>query len=328
MGEFLADFRDHQRFLRLGFVRMGDYVLERLGISLRTAQELIRVREILQDLPLVRAAFVAGRITTGHVRLIARVATPDDEVSWIARARRMDVRRLGRMVATALKRYAGKHFGLSPRRMYDVMALGRTLERLPDLRRAFVSGRLTLRQALLLGRVAERATTSEWVRRAGGVTLRRLDDEVTYWELLRAERPEVWDLLRGGPPPEAIVLVPGKAPRLHQSAQRPEAAHRASQGLDAGDREGDRGDPANGMGADGTRFDRATSSGVADLHAPAWDLPPDAGAFLRALEAAEAETPLPWRRATLRLRVDPETRRQYHATIACLRSMSDEPIEE
>jgi hypothetical protein len=54
----------------------------------------------------------------------------------------------------------------------------------------------------------------------------------------------------------------------------------------------------------------------------------DAGAFLQALEASEAETPLPWHTATLRMRVDPETRRHYDVTIARLRSMSDEPLEE
>jgi hypothetical protein len=67
---------------------------------------------------------------------------------------------------------------------------------------------------------------------------------------------------------------------------------------------------------------------MADLHALAPDHTMDAGAFLQALEASEAETPLPWHTATLRMRVDPDTRRQYDATIARLRSMSDEPLEE
>jgi hypothetical protein len=67
---------------------------------------------------------------------------------------------------------------------------------------------------------------------------------------------------------------------------------------------------------------------MADLHAPARDRSGAASAFLEALETSEAETPLPWHTATLRMRVDPDTRRQYDMTIARLRSMSEAPIEE
>jgi hypothetical protein len=193
--------------------------------------------------------------------------------------------------------------------MYYLLALDRTLRRLPDLRRAFVSRRLTLQQALLVGRVAERATTSEWVRRAERITLRRLDDEVTYWELLRSERPEVWELLRGGPLPEGIVLVPGKSPRLRASAQRPEVSESAPHEVDPGDpgshsggsaggpAGGSAGGPADGPAggghADGSRSDSATSSGMADLRASARDRSGAASAFLEALETSEAETSLP-----------------------------------
>ncbi len=108
------------------------------------------------------------------------------------------------------------------------LALGSTLRllRSGDLYRGlgfvrltdYVAGQLTLRRTLLCGRVATKATTAEWVRRTEEVTLRKLEDEVGFWELIREERPEVWELLFGGPAPEGIVLVPCRKPRLHASA--------------------------------------------------------------------------------------------------------------
>ncbi len=411
LGATLRRFYASEGFRRLGFVRLGDYVGEQLGVSLRTAQELMRIDGTLAHLPLISAAFRNGEITSGHVRLLTRVATPEQENLWLSRARRMDVRRLARAVAAAgretatgdavagdppaeedaipleirapawlmrwwretvtfvgqlvgralppgaclevvlaesasgsgaalagpdgpvgrelaaaahieagpaepatspsecespasqhegeqrslqedhapaseripagvtestsgsceepsseeerhdaakrldaslrdliasrqreeadlashlacvrasgsflgegcrsLEQYARERLGLSARQMYYLLSLNRTLERLPDLARAFVAGRLTLRQTLLCGRVADKATTTAWVKRAEGTTLRRLEDEVAFWELLREERPEVWGLLRGGPIPEGIVLVPGRNPRLHAFA--------------------------------------------------------------------------------------------------------------
>lgn len=411
LGCALRGLRDHQLFLQLGFARLGDYVAERLGMSLRTAQELIRVAEALSRLPRTATAYEAGEISSGHVRVVCRVATPESEEIWLVRARRMDVRALARCaaghieqespasadvtgplsdnepalaplrisapvwlirwwrdtvtlaqrlvgsaipsgaalelivaesvdsgrgladpdqpgsfsaaaggrcigtreapdvtslgqpspasppssgalqvesgaaprsagllhgeyaaagrpadaatsagpvpdarvldarlkaLATARQRaeasiadrlacarvarsfllegcgsmehYALRRFGLSPRRMYYLLSLHRTLERLPELRRAYLGGSLTLRQTLLLGRVASRRTAPAWIRRAASITLRRLEDEVNYWELIRDERPEVWEKLAGGPLPEGIALVPGHAPRLHRSA--------------------------------------------------------------------------------------------------------------
>jgi hypothetical protein len=124
---------------------------------------------------------------------------------------------------SSMEAFARERYGLSPRRLYYMMALDRTLERLPALRRAFVSGRLTLKQVLLLGSVATAGTVETWEARARALDLRQLEDEVAFWNHLKEVRPEVWESLEGGPLPEGLILEPGLPPRLHASA-REEAA--------------------------------------------------------------------------------------------------------
>ena len=90
-----------------------------------------------------------------------------------------------------------------------MMSLDRTLQRLAALRRAFISGRVTMKQALLVGSVATAVTERTWISRARSVTLRRLEDEVSYYPHLQNVRPDVWALLEGGPLPDGLALAPG-----------------------------------------------------------------------------------------------------------------------
>ena len=118
----------------------------------------------------------------------------------------------------SLADYAASRLGLCERNVYYLLKLRRTLDGLPDLRRVFVTGRVTLRQTLLIGGVASTSTVRAWIRRATDVTLRRLEDEVGYMEHLRDVRPALYLRLKGVPIPEGIILVPGAQPRLHASA--------------------------------------------------------------------------------------------------------------
>ncbi len=120
----------------------------------------------------------------------------------------------------SLEAYARERLGLSPRATYRLLALHRTLERLPRLRRSFLSGRVTLRQALVIGSVATVVTERAWVARARSVTLRRLEDEVCFWKHLKEVRPSVWELLEEYPLPAGIVLVPGRPARLSTSSRQ------------------------------------------------------------------------------------------------------------
>jgi hypothetical protein len=83
---------------RLGFARSGDWARERLGLSARSLQDLARVDAHLARLPAVEAALVAGALSWTKLRLVARVAAPEDEARWLALARRVASDRLAHAV--------------------------------------------------------------------------------------------------------------------------------------------------------------------------------------------------------------------------------------
>ncbi len=79
---------------RLGYARLGDYARERPGLSARQLQELARVHRALLGLPALEHALVSNELPWSKVRLVARVATVQDEDARIARARTLPTRRL------------------------------------------------------------------------------------------------------------------------------------------------------------------------------------------------------------------------------------------
>jgi hypothetical protein len=79
---------------RLCYARLGDYARERPGVSARQLQDLARVHHALARLPELERALLGNTLPWSKVRLLARVATPDDEDLWIARARDVPTRRL------------------------------------------------------------------------------------------------------------------------------------------------------------------------------------------------------------------------------------------
>ena len=91
VAERLIATRAHER---LCYARLADYARERPGLSARQLQELARVHRALAGLPALERALLASELPWSKVRLIARVATPEDEEAWIARARGMSTRGL------------------------------------------------------------------------------------------------------------------------------------------------------------------------------------------------------------------------------------------
>ncbi len=87
----LLDTKAHDR---LCYARLGDYARERLGLSGRQLQELARVHRALEGLPALERALREKALPWSKVRLVARVATAEDEAAWIARARAVTTRRL------------------------------------------------------------------------------------------------------------------------------------------------------------------------------------------------------------------------------------------
>lgn len=458
-GSLLRSIRGGELYRRFGFPRLGDYVVQRHGLSLRDAQEMMRVDEALEALPVAAAAFATGGITAGHVRHLTRVATRENEgflvalacrttvkefalavasrgrspgvsgakrdpgeeedrvrheiavPAWVAgwwretavlirrlagsampageafglfvaemasiapvdedasdrRDRAVDegglpepafrsggrpdedspatvcayavaaeprdelprsapgadpsgratrdaraidgdlraalterqradasladhLRRLGRTRGylgegfRSLEAYASETFGLPPRSLHRLLALARASEALPALREAFVEGRITARQAVLLGRVASPRSLDAWMRRGERATLRRLEDEVEYWLHLQRTRPAVWEKLCGMPLPAGLSIAPGREPRLPPSARKSQA-----------------------------------SSGTEPI---------SAAAFVRALEEEEAAIPLPERPCVITLWIEPGVRARWLAVVKGMKAHYGERLTE
>jgi hypothetical protein len=94
LGPGLVALSAPRLYRRLGFVRLGDYLTERLGMRLRRCQSIIRLERTLGDLPAVAAAFDAGALPPSKVRIVASAATPATQELWLARAQRLTVRDL------------------------------------------------------------------------------------------------------------------------------------------------------------------------------------------------------------------------------------------
>ena len=82
----------------LGFARLGDYGMERLGLSARTLYDLAHTDGVLADLPEIDRAFVCGELSWTKVRLLARVASRGQSAHWLALARGMTSAALAREV--------------------------------------------------------------------------------------------------------------------------------------------------------------------------------------------------------------------------------------
>ena len=83
-----------QAWAALGFVRLGDYGRECVGLSARELSELARVDAKLAALPRLEEQLVRGALGWTAVRLLCRVATADDEAGWIAAACEMSTSEL------------------------------------------------------------------------------------------------------------------------------------------------------------------------------------------------------------------------------------------
>jgi hypothetical protein len=70
----------------LGFARLRDYAVERVGLSARSLQDLARVHERLSELPTLEQSLLSGTLPWTKVRLVARIAEPRDEAGWVAYA--------------------------------------------------------------------------------------------------------------------------------------------------------------------------------------------------------------------------------------------------
>ena len=73
----------------LGYVRLADYLTERLGMSLRRCQAILRLERALAALPRLAQALEAGEVSVSKLEVAASAATPVTEAAWLDRARRL-----------------------------------------------------------------------------------------------------------------------------------------------------------------------------------------------------------------------------------------------
>ncbi|MDQ7823879.1 MAG: HNH endonuclease signature motif containing protein [Candidatus Eremiobacteraeota bacterium] len=82
------------RLDKLGYVRIGDFVREELGISSRSGCELMRNAKELQKLPLIKEALESGRLRKSALRYLFQVVTPETEAEWLSKAMQSTIRDL------------------------------------------------------------------------------------------------------------------------------------------------------------------------------------------------------------------------------------------
>ena len=74
--QLLAEFDSRVGWAGDGVRSCAHWLNWRVGLSLRTAREQLRVAHALTELPAITEAFAGGRISYSKVRAMARVATP------------------------------------------------------------------------------------------------------------------------------------------------------------------------------------------------------------------------------------------------------------
>jgi hypothetical protein len=70
-----------------GFRSCAHWLSWRVGLSLGTARQYVRIAKTLPDLPRICEAFGRGEVSYSKVRAITRIATPDNEEHWLNLAR-------------------------------------------------------------------------------------------------------------------------------------------------------------------------------------------------------------------------------------------------
>ena len=81
------------RLARRGHQLLGALDRWQCGMSPTTAREHVRVARALRGLPLIKAAFDAGRLSYAKVRALTRIAAPDCEAPLLESRRRRPPRR-------------------------------------------------------------------------------------------------------------------------------------------------------------------------------------------------------------------------------------------
>lgn len=81
----------------------------RCGMAIGAARERVRVAAALAELPLLTAAFQAGRLSFSQMRAITRVATPESESVWLEWAAHTPAAQIERVCAARRRQLRANH---------------------------------------------------------------------------------------------------------------------------------------------------------------------------------------------------------------------------
>lgn len=94
----IAEFDRREAWAGVGLLSCAHWLSWRTGLGPVAAREKVRVARALAELPLVAEAFAAGRLSYSQVRAITRVATPEEQETWVQAARASTAGQLDRVV--------------------------------------------------------------------------------------------------------------------------------------------------------------------------------------------------------------------------------------
>ena len=103
-GRLLRIMEESYQPSSLGFAGFGQYVRERMGLSLRDAHELVRLDRAIERLPVAFRMYASGRLGRRAAWLLSRVATSRTDRAWTRFAMTHTLRLLEVVVEAALLR--------------------------------------------------------------------------------------------------------------------------------------------------------------------------------------------------------------------------------
>jgi hypothetical protein len=104
LGELLTLFKKKKGEDYMGHRSIGTFCVEHLSFSGRLASELMRNSGLMSNLPLTKEAYLQGEIKKSALRHLSRLLTAENEADWIAKAKKLSLKALERMVKKALQK--------------------------------------------------------------------------------------------------------------------------------------------------------------------------------------------------------------------------------
>ena len=96
---WFAEIRRRRLYRDLGYASLHQYAAEALGFSASKTSQFVRLAEALDGLPALRESIASGQIGWTKAREVVKVATPRNEMRWLAEAKRSSRRDLERKIA-------------------------------------------------------------------------------------------------------------------------------------------------------------------------------------------------------------------------------------